>query len=207
GVYGEAGGVFTAFHGNTIAGVKGAPIEMDARVISGLEADNKLTGNTQDVVRISDSLVDTNCEWRLTAVPYLATRGIKVEAPDGADTVTLTLDPGVTIRFADDQDFTLGWNNKGSLAAAGTADKPIVLTSANKTPDKGDWKGIDFNKSSSETSLQGVRIEYAGTKGGAAALRGGGDSRGHISDCTIAHSGNGVDLADSKVKVSNLKFE
>ena len=76
---------------------------------------------------------------------------------------TLTIEPGVTLRFADSSYLEIG--HKGSrLVAKGTADKPIVFTSgaANKRP--GDWIGLVFDDGIGEqgSTIEHAVIEYAG---------------------------------------------
>ncbi|HET6386022.1 MAG TPA: right-handed parallel beta-helix repeat-containing protein [Armatimonadota bacterium] len=197
----------TAFHGNTVTGMKGAPVELDAHLAYGIEPANTITGNSQDFVFLKSAAVNQDEEWKFTAVPFYAPAGITVEGPSDTTPATLTLDPGVQIQFGDDQKFNLGWNNQGNLKAVATADKPILLTSHEKTPGKGDWTGIAFNKSGSDTDLENVQIEYAGKKDGDAAVNLSGNTRGDIHNCTIAHCGNGLNQDDSRVKVDGLQFQ
>jgi hypothetical protein len=93
--------------------------------------------------------------------------------------VTLTIEPGVTLRFptADDTAsggllvMTLETSSATSaiprtiLKAKGTADKPIVFTSASNTPKAGDWQGLWLGLgASADNVLDHVVIEYAGSE-------------------------------------------
>lgn len=83
---------------------------------------------------------------------------------------TLTIEPGVTLEM-DAERYLLV--DKGKLIAKGTADAPIVFTSAASTKAPGDWVGIIFDDDvSAGTELDHVRIEYAGTNrsGGKGAI-------------------------------------
>ena len=76
---------------------------------------------------------------------------------------TLTIEPGVTVRFAEATYLEVG--HKGSrLIANGTADKPIVFTSglANKRP--GDWVGIVFDEAVGQlgSTISHAIVEYGG---------------------------------------------
>ncbi|WP_444935800.1 right-handed parallel beta-helix repeat-containing protein [Microbulbifer sp. JMSA004] len=69
--------------------------------------------------------------------------------------VTLTINEGVTVLFEDY--FTFEVN--GNLTATGEADAPVIFTSAQASPAKGDWSGIEA-KSGSVVSLDYVTLEY-----------------------------------------------
>jgi hypothetical protein len=80
------------------------------------------------------------------------------------DDATLTLEPGAKLRFKTGTGLRV---RHGRIVAKGTPDAPVVLTSASKTPSKGDWKGIVFEKdASSGTVFEHAVIEYAGKRSG-----------------------------------------
>lgn len=87
--------------------------------------------------------------------------------PDGK-LVTVTIEPGVVMRFAPGgalkvQHFTSDDPSTAVLRAIGTADKPIVLTSASDTPAAGDWVGLWYGGIPlANNAIEHVRIEYAG---------------------------------------------
>ncbi|MGM0557038.1 MAG: right-handed parallel beta-helix repeat-containing protein [Myxococcota bacterium] len=72
----------------------------------------------------------------------------------------LEIQPGVTIQFAENAGMVV---HQGTLKAAGTADKPIVLTGQREKP--GFWKGLLIQGSDfSDNTLEHVKITYAGNK-------------------------------------------
>jgi hypothetical protein len=75
---------------------------------------------------------------------------------------TLTIEPGVRLRFHEKSYLEIG--HRGSrLIARGTKDKPIVFTSAAAAPARGDWIGLVFDDAVGEgTILENAVIEYAG---------------------------------------------
>jgi hypothetical protein len=87
---------------------------------------------------------------------------------DDAPVATLTIEPGVIMRFEKEtafkvQTFTTDKPSTAAVRASGTADKPIVFTSASPTPKAGDWRGLWFGGIPQATNkLEHVRIEYAG---------------------------------------------
>ncbi|MBI2391045.1 MAG: hypothetical protein HYV09_15745 [Deltaproteobacteria bacterium] len=85
---------------------------------------------------------------------------------------TLTLEPGVTLRFQPSAYLEIG--HQGSrLVARGTREQPIRLTSAQPSPKPGDWIGLILDDAIGEgTVLEHAIVEYAGREshGGRAAL-------------------------------------
>jgi len=72
--------------------------------------------------------------------------------------VTLTIEPGVEVQFADG--FSL--IAQGSLNATGTNADPIIFTSSRATPSLGAWNTIKFEGNLSEQMfLKNVKVEYA----------------------------------------------
>ena len=95
----------------------------------------------------------------------------RVRVTDAAGTTapTLTIEPGVQLRF--DDYLQIGFFNRGvtnqpgKLIAVGTAAKPIVFTSSKPTRAPGDWPGVYlFNAAGSR--MENVRIEYTGGPNG-----------------------------------------
>ena len=90
--------------------------------------------------------------------------------PSFASDITLTLDPGVVLKFEKASTsptlVTFGTGGQthdqnAALIAIGTALDPIVFTSAATTPIPGDWAGI-WLLTSNRSVLQNVIFEYAG---------------------------------------------
>jgi hypothetical protein len=73
--------------------------------------------------------------------------------------VTLTIEPGVVIQFA--QNASLRMIDFGAMKANGTSASPILFTGAQKT--KGFWKGLIFESTNNtDNQLEFCTIEYAG---------------------------------------------
>jgi len=89
---------------------------------------------------------------------------------------TLTIEPGTTVQGKNGSALTITKNAK--LNAVGTADKPIVFTSAAATPTSGDWGGVvllgkaPINVTGGTNNVEGFatsygdRIAYGGTDAG-----------------------------------------
>ena len=104
-----------------------------------------------------------NQTWTAANSPYIVQGDITV--PVGS---TLTIEPGVVMKFEPKTAFMVQLYSTDKPAnavvkAQGTADKPIVFTSASPTPAAGDWRGIWFGGIPQAANvLDHVRIEYAG---------------------------------------------
>jgi len=104
-----------------------------------------------------------------------------------AEGATLTIHPGTEIRA----DGGAELNVKGALIADGTSDQPIIFTSFDISPSKGDWAGLRFTKADTSI-LDHVVVKYAGT-----GIRAD-SSRLSITNSTISdNSGQGVWLYGS----------
>jgi parallel beta-helix repeat protein len=116
--------------------------------------------------------ISTDTTWTLSESPYIVTSSITVQGADGDDEITtLTIEPGVEVRFDPGVQLAVGYSSgdPGALVAVGTAESPILFTSNNATPAPGDWYNIKFNSTAdSDTSIMDhCVVEYAGWGGGA----------------------------------------
>jgi hypothetical protein len=160
-----------------------------------------------------DITVDTT--WTKAGSPYQA--ATTTVRPD----VTLTVEPGVEVRFANNTGLTI----LGTLKAQGTAEAPILFTGAAAAP--GAWRGIEITGNAtaplSGSVLEHVTIEYGGLPLGTsanlflkyatatiswAAIRGGLGAGiytsvggvAHISDTTItANQGQAIEFHEAAV--------
>jgi parallel beta-helix repeat protein len=100
--------------------------------------------------------VGASTTWTAAASPFCV--GSAVEIAAGA---TLTVEPGVTVYFTAP---AAGLTAKGSLVAAGAADKPITLTSFQSSPHPGDWQGIHVPHAG-HAYLEHCDVSYGGGQG------------------------------------------
>jgi MYXO-CTERM domain-containing protein len=137
--------------------------------------------------------ITTNTSWTEAGSPYVLSLG-SVIVNEG---VTLTVEPGVTVRAPSDR----GIQVKGAILARGTLAKPILFTSDAATPAKGDWNGIELTSTCLDAVYDGdgnyqsgsvfehVTIEYAGqTQNGALLMS---NAHPFISHVTFRHNGKG----------------
>jgi len=109
--------------------------------------------------------ITSDSTWGLAGSPYIVVGDVTVDSG-----VTLTIEPGVSVKF----NSHLSLNIHGELIAKGTATDSIMFTSNNPLPQPGDWGGIRFYNNSvdavvdsldnyvSGCILEYCRIEYGG---------------------------------------------
>jgi hypothetical protein len=148
------------------------PVEIDEHAIDRLPT-GSYTGNKVDEIRLvkfgtgfaGDGLVvDATLHDR--GVPYHVAGNFNIGG--GTTRATLTIEPGVTMKFEPKaalrvQTFSGDTPANAAIVAVGTAAKPIVFTSAAAAPKAGDWQGLYFGGALEPTNrLDYVHIEYAG---------------------------------------------
>jgi len=121
-----------------------------APVLSG----NTAMDNTYNGVAVSESSVSTDTTWNAGDLPYILVGNVTVNSGR-----TLTLAAGTEVRFK--KGYTALIVN-GTLRAQGTAEDPILFTSNEASPAKGDWWSITFGTTSVSSVLEHVVVEYAG---------------------------------------------
>jgi len=161
------------------------PVRMSLNTVGSLPV-GSYTGNASDQIQVigeGDSAVAVDDAFHARGVPY------QVGGPAGAfglivvdgnpALATLTIDPGVEIRF-----YSAGSNigglfvgtsgspvATGRLVAAGTAAAPILFTGAGGAPVAGSWEGITFfGALAAGNVLDHVQIDAAGDNGGDAGF-------------------------------------
>mgnify|MGYP005858329359 CR=1 FL=1 len=95
-------------------------------------------------------------------VPILVERNIDVGGRSSAP--TLTIPAKTMMKFSGGRYLSVGSRSGGSLNAPG-----VVFTSANDSPQPGDWAGIILEKRATNVDLTGATVEYAGKGAGARA--------------------------------------
>lgn len=151
--------------------------------LSNSDPSNTVTGTPTNGTTVSGPIT-ANATWTLAPTPpnngspYIVTGDITINPG-----VTLTIQPGVEVKFAGNFKITVN----GTLSAAGTSSQNIRFTSSQATPAPGDWKSITINGPTGNGSiLDYVTVEYGGNTDGANIYLE--QSSPTITNSTIAYS-------------------
>lgn len=170
----RSGGAFTDDSQSvTIKGSKSAPMRILPRLASNVPS-GTYTGNTDDSIVVeTEAYGEVNYEnvtFHDRGVPYRI-GGDKTlgDLRVGPGAFTLTLEAGVKLAFKKAGALTAvdSAAATGLIVANGTAAKPVVLTSGEKTPAAGDWVGVVLGKVAGAFKLDHVELRYAGGPSGA----------------------------------------
>lgn len=74
---------------------------------------------------------------------------------------SLTLEAGASLAFKDGVGITVGYYEPAKLIVKGTAEEPVVFTSAGDKS-AGVWRGVTLHANSARSAVQGLVIEFAG---------------------------------------------
>jgi hypothetical protein len=140
-----------------------------AQEFTGIGSGNDFGGSP---IAIDGGWISVDTAWTSPGTDIVVTQGsIDVPGTGSGEQVTLSLGAGMKFLFNRFTGIYMGGYNR--LEARGTAEAPVVFSSAAPSPKPGDWDGIDVSVSSGGhggISLSHAVIEYAG----------GGDRRGGI---------------------------
>jgi hypothetical protein len=169
---------------------------------------NSITISKTASYQASPVTISTDTTWTLDNSPYIFTRDVIVE--EGA---TLTIEPGVEVKFAAHRDDSEGGSDSslseliiyGGLNAIGTATNRIKFTSNADSPAAGDWGGIKFTLYGSYGPLL---IYYSDIKYADIGITGGSPYRRPplIDNCIISDSNTGirgVGMGDGSITITN----
>lgn len=181
----------TAFTDNVVTDNALAPVLSYTHYAHMFDASSSYAGNGIDGLALEPREIGAEVRWQALDVPYLVQEDTPVELTIRG---TLSLDPGVTITFADG--IGMAVRDSGVLSAVGTAERPITLTGAEA--ERGHWAGLAFSDApSGENRLEHVIVEY----GGAAAI-----STGEPANLAITQTFGGatqVSIANTTLRQSS----
>ncbi|HEX7602059.1 MAG TPA: hypothetical protein VF316_10655 [Polyangiaceae bacterium] len=155
----------------TISGAKLGPVRTWPGMAGNIPA-GTYTGNDVDEINVvAEDNMNEDTTWHARGVPYRLGNGkngndMRVgKASTGSPKVTFTVEAGVTVKVTAAGRILMSLATPvttGVLVANGTADKPIVFTSASPTPAAGDWTGLWFDGPEAANHLDYVHVDYAG---------------------------------------------
>ncbi|MEO8525218.1 MAG: hypothetical protein ABI460_10910 [Caldimonas sp.] len=156
-----------------VGGAVGYPIEVPAMALGSIPTGAVLVGNQHDEIFVTENAnIFDNLDIRTTLPIRFNTSGVHVGglAPSFVPNMTLTLEAGVTLKFAKWStgptmvtfgDGGQAVDKNAALVVRGTASQPVTLTSDETNPGPGDWAGI-WLRTSNGSQIDHLRIAYAG---------------------------------------------
>ena len=142
--------------------------------------------------------------WTLAGSPHIIQSLTSVK-----NNATLTIEPGVEVRFnKDGTRLIIGESTGGTsgrLIAQGTDTQKIIFTSNEASPQPGDWNDIIFRLNATDDSIiENAIIEYGGIYGNIRIS----SSNPTIRNCIIRRSLNaGIRMYKSTSEISGCRFE
>ena len=100
--------------------------------------------------------------WVAQPIPYDVNGSLHVV---GAASPTLTLSPGLHLRFSDGEWLEIGDGDDGALVVNGTPEAPVLMESRTEGAGRGAWHGVVFRSDSRASSLDHLIIRDAGRVG------------------------------------------
>ena len=168
----------TSYQDNTFASNATYPITLDLPdQLASLDSTSTYSADATDVIDVPNGNIPnaTGTEtWPNPGIPLYLEGGLFLEKG------TLTLDPGLVLKFGQGQNFEV---SSGTLDAAGSSTAPILFTAEDSSPD---WSGLLFDSGTTGT-LAYTTIENSQTFD--LALSGGASGASvTASDLTLANA-------------------
>ena len=181
--------------GLTTTGNGGFAISQDPGITLSAASGLVAQGNGVDAIELRNGFVATTTTWKKTELPYVSTGYLLVA---DASSPVLTIEPGVTVKFASETGLFVGWGGPGGLHAVGTPASPITFTSSDANPSPGLWRCIHFTNNALSTSrLAYATVTWAGSYENAGVYVDG--SSPAIDNVTISHSsGAGITVTGAE---------
>ncbi|ACM22020.1 repeat-containing protein [Geotalea daltonii FRC-32] len=166
GIYLASTGITPTITGNTFSNGDNSPPHAGAALINRILSENTFSGLTATgKIEVVGEYLTQNTLWKKWVAPYIVLGNVYV-FKDTVTTATLTIDPGVVVKFNTNTSLQIGsGSSRGSIIAdGGTA--AITFTSSQGTPTAGSWSGITFSGDSASGSiLNNIVVEYGGSGG------------------------------------------
>ncbi len=153
GIYNRNGSL-TAISDATIQNCDNYPIYVLADGVTKITGSLNLTANAPQAIWVQTGTINSGT-WTQQPVPYVLGGG-NFTVADGQ---SLTINPGVMMKFDGNRTFTV----LGTLVADGDDANHITFTSNAVAPAKGDWRYIYFNNADPGCILDYCDISYGGS--------------------------------------------
>lgn len=155
-------GEFSSFTLNTMKDNDNHHIDIYPNFVSTIGLNNTYEGSLGILVNNNGDVDQKgNVTWNNQNTPYFIEGAIRIGAL--GEGVNFTIAPGTTLKFMEGAQFDINyWSDKyATFNAIGTAENPIIFTSSNPSPVKGDWDGLFFHTGVGTSRISHCEILYA----------------------------------------------
>ena len=154
--------VSPSFTNNTITGNLGEAMMLPPAAVGQLSPTGSYAGNGAPITIKNYDKIEASATWYNLDEDYVSETDLNVRHPSGP---VLTLEDGVTLRFALGKDLVVGQTDPGTLIADGST-LGILLTTKEEFPTSADyWRGVRFYGYDGGSVLNNVTVEYGGYGG------------------------------------------
>ncbi len=189
----EADATLDAFSNNTFSGNADAPVYIPFTNIGLIDSGSSFPDGT--TVRVWGTTITGDKDVTVNALsdntPYRFTDGTSSIGVATGGNSTVTINPGVEMRFA--ADVGLHVNDGSVLSAAGTAEDPITMAATTGNAQQGWWQGVFVFSGNANNRLDHVEVRHAGSSSPNSTGDGGvviaGGSALSVTSTTITESG------------------
>lgn len=134
-------------------------------------------------------LITKDTIWKAANNPHVIKSYVKVSSG------TLTIEPGVVVKFDADGYLEIGGTN-AKLLAVGTIEKPILFTSNAASKQTGDWRSIAFKQGAIDSKLEFCNIEYGGSSTTTGMVDVSSNALVSVNSCNLSNAKNYSVVAD-----------
>jgi len=151
-------GGFQSFTNNTINTCANHLISISTKNLPNLGTPNTLTAGAGKGIQVSGDVQYTGpVIWKKQSADFYFTGG---ETDVDGD---LTIEAGCKILFINDSNFWFGYYGTTKVTAIGTANSPIIFTTAASSPVAGAWRGLHFDSLvQTNSALSYCQFTYSG---------------------------------------------
>ena len=179
----------TSYSNNSFSNNTAYPLNISAPVSGMMDESSVFSGNGKSSILIRGGEINTAVKWRKTQIPFLISGDVIISPY--ANTGSVFIEAGATIKFASESSLGVGEYGNGLLRIMGTPAQRITLTGETETP--GSWQGIGFQSTNVLNEIAYADISY----GGCCSFSG---SSSHVGNIVVGAYSAGF------VKISNSSF-
>jgi hypothetical protein len=191
-------GRLSSFRGNKIEQTTATVMLLPPASVAALTGDNQFPAGAN--IHVLTGVVRERVRWNDPGVPLVIGGLLEIAGEDDDAEALVEIAPGSELRFDEDAYVNVGYYRPGALRAEGTAEAPIVFTSATeRTP--GAWRGINLYKNASGSFAHAV-FEYGSRRADWGVLFANSRASLAVRDCTFRDNGGGVVLHGQELRIS-----